>query len=136
MNAVAHGQRRAPERIRAQLEVAGWLRLQRRHVLGVIPSTRVWLDDHDQVSALADRVAAALRSAVAGSPADERLLTVGLIGALGELPTVFGFDEAASHYEVLEHLVDRAIPPITGMRRVIDAVHGVMSANANGSYST
>lgn len=136
MNAVAHGQRRAADRIQAQLEVAGWLRLQRRHVLGVIPSTRLWLDDHDQVRTLADRVAAALRDAIAGCAADERLMTLGLIGALGELPTVFGFDEAARHYEALEHLVDHAIPPITGMRRVIDAVHGVMSANANGSYST
>jgi hypothetical protein len=136
MNAVAHGQRRVPGRIRAQLEVAGWLWVQRRHLLGVIPSTRLWLNDHDQVSDLADRVAAALRDAIADRPADERLLAVGLIGALGELPTVFGFEEASRHYEALEHLVDHAIAPITGMRHVIDTLHGAMSANADGSYST
>jgi len=135
MHAVARDQRRVPGLVCSQLEVAGWLWVQRCRVFGLIPSTRLRLRDHDLVGALADRVAAALRDAIADRPADEKLFAVGLIGALGELPTVFGFDEALSHCEKLEQLVDRAIPPITGMRRVIDMVHGRMSANDVG-YAT
>jgi hypothetical protein len=73
---------------------------------------------------------------VAGRPADERPLAIGLIGALGQLPTVLGFDEAARHSSELEDLVDRANPPITGMRKVIDAVHSAIQANDTGPYST
>jgi hypothetical protein len=75
----------------------------------------------------------ALRDAIAGRPAGERPLAVGLIGALGQLPTVFGFDEASRHYSELEDLVDRGIAPITGMCGVIDAVHWATSVNNSGA---
>ncbi|MDT5184726.1 MAG: hypothetical protein QOJ20_4366 [Mycobacterium sp.] len=134
--AVAHDQRKMPGLVRAQLEAGGWLSVRRRRILGIVPTTRVLLGSHDMVSALAGQVAAVLRDAIAGRPADERLFTVGLIGALGELPTVFAFDEASRHYSELEELVYQGIPPITGMRGAIDAVHGAMSANDRGPYST
>jgi len=110
--------------------------VQRRRILGIIPTARLRLSDEDLVRGLAARVVTALRDAIAGRPADERPLAVGLIGALGQLPTVFSFDEAACHSSELEGLVDRAIPPITGMRQVIDAVHGAIQANDTGPYST
>ena len=132
--AVAHDQREVPAVVRSQLEAVGWLGVQRRRVLGIIPSTRLRLHDDDLVGGLADHVTAALRNAIAGRPADERPLAVGLIGALGQLPTVFGFEEASRHYRELEDLVDRGIPPIIGMRGVIDAVHSAITANDTGPY--
>ena len=39
--AVAHDQRRVPGLVRTQLEAAGWLWVQRRRVLGIIPSARL-----------------------------------------------------------------------------------------------
>ena len=96
MQAVARDQRKVPGLVRSQLEAGGWLWVQRRRVLGIIPSARLRLHDEDLVSGLADQVTAALRNAIAGRPADERPLAVGLIGALGQLPTVFGFDEACA----------------------------------------
>ena len=130
--AVAHDQRKVPGFVRCHLEAVGWLSVQRRRVLGIVPTTRVLLHGHDRVSSLEHRVAAALRDAIAGRPADERLVAVGLIGALGELPTVFDFEEASRHCRELEDLVDRGAPPITGMRHVVDAVHSVMCSNDNG----
>jgi hypothetical protein len=132
MHAVARGQREVPQLVRSELEADGWLWVQRRRVLGIIPSARLRLHDEDLVRSLAATVVTALRDAIAGRPAEERPLAVGLIGALGQLPTVFGFDEASRHYSELEGLVDRGVPPITGMRRVIDTVHNAMSANDIG----
>jgi hypothetical protein len=136
MHAVAHDQRNALETVRSELETHGLLWVQRRRMLGIIPSARLRLGDEEFVRELAAQVVTALRDAIAGRPAEARLLAVGLIGALGQLPTVFSFDEASRHYSELEDLVDRAIPPITGMRRVIDAVHSAIQANDTGPYST
>jgi hypothetical protein len=134
MHAVARNQRHVPGIVRSELEAAGWLWVQRRRILGLIPGARLRLSDEDLVTRLAATVVTALREAIAGRPAEQRPLAVGLIGALGQLPTVFAFDEATRHSSELEDLVDRAIPPITGMRRVIDAVHGAIQANDTGPY--
>jgi hypothetical protein len=136
MHAVARNQRYIPGIVRSELETHGLLWVQRRRMLGIIPSARLRLGDEEFVRELAAQVVTALRDAIAGRPAEARLLAVGLIGALGQLPTVFSFDEASRHYSELKDLVDRAIPPITGMRRVIDAVHSAIQANDTGPYST
>jgi hypothetical protein len=134
--AVAHDQRKVPRLVRSQLEAAGWLLVQRRRMLGIIPSARLRLHDEDLVSGLADQVTAALCHAIDGRPADERLLAVGLIGALGQLPTVVSFEEASRRQEELEDLVDRGVPPIPGMRQVINVVHRAIRVNDTGPYPT
>jgi Golgi phosphoprotein 3 (GPP34) len=136
MHAVARNQRHVPGIVRSELEAAGWLWVQRRRILGIIPCSRLRLSDEDLVTNFAATVVTALRDAIAGRPAEQRPLAVGLIGALGQLPTVFGFDEASRHSSELEDLVDRPTPPITGMRQVIDAVHSAIQANDTGPYST
>lgn len=132
MRAGARDQRNVPGIVRSELEAHGWLWVQPRRILGIIPSARLRLYDEDLVTSLAATVVTALRDAIAGRPAEQRPLAVGLIGALGQLPTVFSFDEAARHSSELEGLVDRATPPITGMRQVIDVVHSTMRANDTG----
>jgi hypothetical protein len=132
MHAVARDQRHAPGLVRSQLESDGRLWVQRHRLVGIIPRARLRLQDDDLVRGLAAQVVTALRNAIAGRPAGERPLAVGLIGTLGQLPTVFGFDEASRRYSELEDLVDRGIAPITAMRRVIDAVHRAASVNDSG----
>ena len=56
--------------VRSQLETAGWLSVQPRRRLGVIPTARLVLHDEELASGLASRVAAALRRGIAGEPAD------------------------------------------------------------------
>ena len=133
MHAVARDHRNVPGIVGSQLEADGWLWVQRRRVLGIIPCARLLLlQDDDLVRELAAHVVTALRNAIAGRAAAERPLAVGLIGALGQLPTVFDFDEASRHYSRLEDLVDCGVPPITGMRQVIDSDHRATSANDSG----
>ncbi len=129
--AVAHDQREASAIVRSQLEEVGWLEVRRRRVLSIVPSTLFRLHDPDLVSGLADQVTTALRNAVDGRPTDDRPFAVGLLGALGQLPTVFSFEESSRHHVELEDLVDRALPPITGMRHVIDVVQREMRANTS-----
>jgi hypothetical protein len=134
MHAVARDQRNVPDIVRSELEADGWLWVQRRRVLGIIPSSRLRLHDEDLVTGLSAQVITALRNAIGGRPAEERPFAVGLIGALGQLPTVFDFDEASRHSRELEDLVDSGVPPIAAMRRVIDAVHSAISTNNTGPY--
>src|SRR6478752_1572085 len=123
-------QRDAAERVQSQLEAEDWVRVQRRRMFGMIPRTRVRLRDSDSIGALAGHVSAALRDAIDGRPADERLLAVGLLGVLGQLPTVYGLEDAPRHLSQLQELVDGAIPPITGMNEAIGIVHRAMRAHA------
>lgn len=124
-------QRDAAELVRSQLEMEGWLWAQRRRMLGIIPSTRLRLRDDEPIGDLAGQVSGALRYAIDGRPADERLLAVGPLGVLGQLPTVYCPDDTERHLAALQGLVDRAIPPITGMREVIDTVHRAMRAHTS-----
>ena len=49
--------------------------------------------------------------------------------ALGGLPTVVSLGEVSRHYWVLEALVSRSIPPITGMREAIYRVRQKIEAD-------
>ena len=115
--------------MRSQLEADGFVWVQWRRLLGVISTDHLRLNDELTVGALADDVTAALRDAIAGRRADQSLLAVGLIGALGQLPTVLSFEEASRHYSALEGLVDHGLPPIAAMRPVIDSVRRAMETH-------
>jgi hypothetical protein len=116
---IAENQSKAPHVVRDQLQATGWLHVQRRRMLGLIPSTRVALYDKDMVSGLAHRVTEALRNAIDGRPADPRPLAVGLLGVLGQMPTVFSFEECARHRQELRELTLAAIAPIVGLHEAI-----------------
>lgn len=110
----------APEAVRRQLEDAGWLQVELHQRFGLLPSFPVRLADPEAVAALAVRTRAAVRSAIDGHGAEERPLVVGLLGALGRLPTVFPFHEAERHYTDLYHLTYYGPPPLAGMLAVIE----------------
>lgn len=136
VRAVAHDQRVMPRLVCSQLEAYGWLWVRRCRILGKAHTTRVLLNYPAGVSQLDDRVGAALRDAIAGRRTDDRLMTIGLIGALGELPTVFDFAEATRHADELRGLVEQAIPPIRAMLDVIATVHLAIRENDTGPYTS
>jgi hypothetical protein len=123
---IAANQAHAPRLVRDQLKDLGWLCEQRCRTLGIIPTTRLGLYDEDLVGGLADRVANALRNAIAGRPADPRPLTLGLLGVLGEMPTVFSIEERAQHRQELQDLTFAAIAPIMGMHEAVQSVYDAM----------
>ncbi len=123
---------RTPEVVHAQLG-AEWQRTELRRRLGIVPYNRVRLTNSQLVQQLAGRVTTALHTALAGRPADARLLSVGLIGALGQLPTVFSFAEAIRHEHALHELVFEGIPPIFGMLTVVERARGQFKSEWDNS---
>lgn len=109
---IAANEEHTPQLVRDQLRGHGWLCAQRRRTLGIIPTGRLGLYDEDTVGGLADRVAQALRNAIAGRLADPRPLALGLLGVLGEMPTVLSIDERAQRHRELRDLAFTAIAPI------------------------
>jgi Golgi phosphoprotein 3 GPP34 len=105
--------------VRDQLQAAGWLSAQRRWTIGIIPTTRLTLRDEDMVGILANRVTEALRNAIDGLQAEPRPVAVGLLGVLGQLPTVFRLEESARHRDELRQMTFAAIAPIVGLHQAI-----------------
>jgi hypothetical protein len=123
---IAANQTHATRLVRDQLKDLGWLCKHRRRTLGIIPTSRLGPYDEDMVGGLADRVANALRNAIAGRPADPRPLTLGLLGVLGEMPTVFSTEECAQHRQELWDLTFAAIAPIMGLHEAVASVYEEM----------
>jgi hypothetical protein len=117
---IAENEKKAPRVVRDQLKATGWLRVQQRRMLGIIPTARLELDDEDMVSGLADRVTEALCNAIDGLPADPRPLAVGLLGVLGQMPTVLSSKEGSRHRQELRALTFAAIAPIVGLHQAIE----------------
>ena len=114
---IAHNEHYARQVVRDQLEATGWLRVQHRRMLGIIPTARVGLYDEDMVSGLADRVIEALRNAIDDRPADPRPLAVGLLAVQAQLPVISSFEN--SHRQELREMTFAAIEPILGLHQAI-----------------
>jgi Golgi phosphoprotein 3 (GPP34) len=114
---IVENTRGASNIVRDQLHASGWIWVKRRRILGVIPTTRLGLNDEDLVSCLADRVTEALRNAIVGLKADPRSLAVGML--LGQLPTVFSLEESSRHRQELREMAFAAVEPILGLHQAI-----------------
>jgi hypothetical protein len=134
---IAENEKDAPQVVRDQLKATGWLRVQQRRMLGIIPTARLGLYDEDIVSGLADQVTEALRNAIDGLPAAPRPLAAGLLAVLGQMPTVLGFKESSRHRQELRELTFAAIAPIVGLHQAIEtyleAVGTGMGSNGLGA---
>jgi hypothetical protein len=115
---IAENEDKAPALVRDEFEATGWLR-QRPPILGIISTGRLELSDEDTLSGLAEQVSEALRNAIDGRAADPRPLAVGLLGVLGQMPTVFSFKESSRHREQLRELIFGAIAPIVGLHQAV-----------------
>jgi hypothetical protein len=73
-----------------------------------------------------DQVAEALRNAIDGRPAEPRLLAVGLLGVLGQMPTILSFKECAQHRQRLREMTLATTPPILALHKAIQTYHDEM----------
>lgn len=124
-------QQAAPQTVHDQLEAAGWLRPQRRRMLGIARTSAIY--DEDMVSDLAARVSEALRNAIDDRPAEPRPLAAGLLGVLGQLPAVLSFSESAQYRLELHALTSAAIEPIEGLRQVIVSYYQDQGGGCGGA---
>ena len=115
---IAEGPKQASRVVRDQLQATGWLCMQRPPILGFIPA-RFALYDEDMVSGLSDRVTYALHNAINGLHADPRPLAVGMLGVLGQMPTVLSFKESSRYRQELREMTLAAIEPILGLHHAI-----------------
>lgn len=118
---IAQDEEQAPAIVRDQLE-ATWLRAH-RPMLGITPTVRFRPSDEEAVSGLTEQVTEALRNAIDGREADPRPLAVGLLGVLGQMPTVFSFKESAQHREQIRELIFATIAPIVALQQAIEAYY-------------
>ncbi|HEY9267391.1 MAG TPA: GPP34 family phosphoprotein [Mycobacterium sp.] len=115
---IAQEPKRVSRVVRDQLQTTGWLCVQRRPILGVVPA-RLTVYDDDMVGYLSIRVTEALRNAINGLGADPRPLAVGMLGVLGQMPTVLSFKESSRYRQDLREMTLAAIEPILGLHRAI-----------------
>jgi hypothetical protein len=115
---IAEEPKRASQVVRDQLQATGWLCVQRPPLLGIIPA-RCVLYDEEMVSGLSDRVTDALHNAINGLHADPRPLAVGMLGVLGQMPTVLSFKESSRYRQELREMTLAAIEPILGLHQAI-----------------
>jgi hypothetical protein len=128
---IAHNEHHARQVVRDQLEATGWLRVQHRRMLGIIPTDRLGLYGEDMVSGLADRVTEALRNAIDDRPADPRPLAVGLLAVQAQLPVISSFIENSRHRAQLREMTFAAIEPILGLHQAIqNRLTDMRSSNA------
>jgi hypothetical protein len=115
---IAQGQRDVRQLVGDQLEATGWVNVQRRRTLGVLPA-RLGVYDDDMVGGLAYRVIEALDSIIDDKPADPRPLALGLLAFNGQLPVVSAFFENLEHRGRLREMTFAAIEPILGLHQAI-----------------
>lgn len=119
---IARHQASAVKSVSDQLTGQGWLRIRHRRILGLIPHRQLWLDDEMVVNLLAERVRATLRNAIDGRWVDERLLAIGLLGVLTELPAALPTAERIAHKERLTELTEQAPAPVRALTRAVKAI--------------
>lgn len=117
---IADSRRRTARLVRDELTDAGWLLAHPCRKLGLIPATRVALHDEDMVELLDQRIDRALLNAMQGSAAEPRLLAIGLIATLGQIPAVFALRQSAHHRAELHDLILCTIEPLLALHRVIE----------------
>ena len=60
---------------------------------------------------------------------------MGLLGVLGEMPTVFSTEERAQHRLELRDLTFAAIAPIMGLQEAVQSIYDVMRGGGGVKYS-
>ena len=112
---------RTQRAIRDQLEVQGWLRIEPRKILGLIPADEIDLRNEHHVAKLMSEVTGRLRAALGGQRADPRTLTIGLVASVASMPTVLNRSDRWRQRKELAALYKRASPPVEALRKVIQS---------------
>jgi hypothetical protein len=105
--------------VRDQLAGEGWIQVEPRRVLGVVPVTKVTVLDARVVERLDDLVSAALRDPIGEvGPRDAALVA---LAAAGELKTALPRARRREHKERIARLGEGSAPVVKALRKVVQA---------------
>ncbi|WP_329521389.1 GOLPH3/VPS74 family protein [Spirillospora sp. NBC_01491] len=117
--------------VRAELERGGWIRVRRRRVLGLFPSTRVTVRDTRVVKELWGGASSALRGRPVAHVNSYDAAAVALAAA-GELKTVLPGSDRRRHKRRIEELTARSGPAAPAVRKVIRSQRAAAVASSGG----
>ena len=102
-----------------RLTAGGWIELQPRRVLGVVPVTRVVLREPPVLGRLGDRVRAALRATMPAASVEPRDAAMVALAAAGELSTVLPRAQRREHKQRIAELTEVTGPVAAALRKVL-----------------
>ncbi len=111
----------APRSVRDQLERAGWLRIEPRRILGIIPADVIGLRQEHQVARLLTDSKNLLRGGHLVARTDKRQAALLALAATAGLPTVLSSAERRQYKQRLVEFADRGGPAITALRKAIES---------------
>lgn len=106
--------------VRQRLEAVGYVSPPGPRRFGVLARTDSRVYDEDLIGALVDRVRDALSQISRESQADSPLAVLGLLCALGEVPTVASSGDTARYHAALRDGTVVAIPPVMGLAQAAE----------------
>jgi hypothetical protein len=101
---VGKSTRSTSDAVRDQLEADGWIKVERRRILGVVPSARVTVRDRAAVKELGRQTGRALRGSVPVDRVDPGDAAVVALAAACELRTMAGRRERREHSKRIDAL--------------------------------
>jgi hypothetical protein len=112
--------------VRDRLAAEGWIRVEPRRILGIVPMAAVTVRDPRVVKRLASMVSAALRDPV--GQVDPRDAALVALAAAGELKTVLPRARRRQHKERIARLSERVGPVPKALRKAIQAAQAAAAA--------
>ncbi|MBL7253505.1 GOLPH3/VPS74 family protein [Paractinoplanes lichenicola] len=107
----------AEESVRGLLVAAGLVTVERRRVLGLVPTERIGVTDPGAVDDLRGRV----RGAVLGEPGPIGEAVLAALAMDGNVSTVFGWRDLWGHKPAVRALNDRVDRELPGLRKALFA---------------
>lgn len=118
---------KAARAVRDQLEHEGWLRIEPRRILGIIPFDEIGLRQEHLVAKLLTESLHPLRGGQLVARTDKRQAALLALAATASLPTILTSQERRQYKQRLVEFADRAGPAIHALRKAIEA-HNSSSA--------
>jgi hypothetical protein len=113
--------------VRDQLAADGWVRLEPRRLLGIVPTTRVMLRDAAARQQLAATVDDALRRTLPLSQVDPRDAALVALSAAAEQRTVLTRRQRREHRERITRLTELTGPAAPALRKAVRATQAAAS---------
>ncbi|GGK72358.1 hypothetical protein Sme01_08270 [Sphaerisporangium melleum] len=125
---VNKGSGRAVRQVRDQLEAGGWIRVEHRRLLGVIPLARVTVRDTRVVRRLASTVSTAMRGGQPVSRMDDREAALTALAAVVRLRTVMPGSQWRAARKRGDELGDVVAPVPRALHKAIQAAQAAAAA--------
>jgi hypothetical protein len=112
---------RTPRAVRDELERSGWLHIEPRRILGIIPADQIGLRQEHQVARLMTDATNLIRSGQLVSRLDRRQTTLVALATTAGLPTVMSGAERRQYKARLAEFGDQVGPVIPALRKAIQS---------------